>query len=88
MELKSYQKEVIADLAHYLELVVKLQSPAKAHHNILFVPESLVRKECCGGPWWYAGLCERASRRAPYMRQGAYRRWQDLHRRQFSAHDF
>lgn len=31
MELKSYQKEVIADLAHYLELVVELQSPAKAY---------------------------------------------------------
>ena len=27
MELKSYQKEVIADLARYLELVVELQSP-------------------------------------------------------------
>ena len=25
MELKSYQKEVIADLARYLELVVELQ---------------------------------------------------------------
>ena len=33
MELKSYQKEVIADLAHYLELVVKLQSPAKAYQT-------------------------------------------------------
>lgn len=31
MELKSYQKEVIADLARYLELVVELQSPAKAY---------------------------------------------------------
>ena len=28
MELKFYQKEVIADLARYLELVVELQSPA------------------------------------------------------------
>ena len=33
MELKSYQKEVIADLARYLELVVELQSPAKAYHT-------------------------------------------------------
>ena len=31
MELKSYQKEVLADLARYLELVVELQSPAKAY---------------------------------------------------------
>lgn len=31
MELKSYQKEVIADLARYLELVVELQSLAKAY---------------------------------------------------------
>ena len=30
MELKSYQKEVIADLARYLELVVEMQSQAKA----------------------------------------------------------
>lgn len=34
MELKSYQKEVIADLAHYLELVVELQSPAKAYQAL------------------------------------------------------
>lgn len=34
MELKSYQKEVIADLARYLELVVELQSPAKAYHTL------------------------------------------------------
>lgn len=34
MELKSYQKEVIADLARYLELVVELQSPAKAYQAI------------------------------------------------------
>ena len=31
MELKSYQKEVLADLARYLELVVERQSPAKAY---------------------------------------------------------
>ena len=31
MELKSYQKEVLADLVRYLELVVELQSPAKAY---------------------------------------------------------
>ena len=31
MELKSYQKEVLADLARYLELVVELQSPTKAY---------------------------------------------------------
>ena len=31
MELISYQKEVIADLARYLELVVELQSLAKAY---------------------------------------------------------
>ena len=31
MKLKSYQKEVLADLARYLELVVELQSPAKAY---------------------------------------------------------
>ena len=34
MELKSYQKEVIADLARYLELVVELQSPAKAYQAL------------------------------------------------------
>lgn len=34
MELKPYQKEVIADLARYLELVVELQSPAKAYHTL------------------------------------------------------
>lgn len=34
MELKSYQKEVIADLARYLELVVELQSPAKAYQEL------------------------------------------------------
>ena len=34
MELKSYQKEVIADLARYLELVVELQSPAKAYQTL------------------------------------------------------
>lgn len=34
MELKSYQKEVIADLARYLEMVVELQSPAKAYHTL------------------------------------------------------
>ena len=34
MELKSYQKEVIADLARYLELVVELQSPAKAYQSL------------------------------------------------------
>ena len=34
MELKSYQKEVIADLACYLELVVELQSPAKAYQTL------------------------------------------------------
>lgn len=36
MELKPYQKEVIADLARYLELMIELQSPAeayKAHWN-------------------------------------------------------
>ena len=33
MELKSYQIEVIADLARYLELVVELQSPAKAYQS-------------------------------------------------------
>ena len=70
MELKSYQKEVIADLAHYLELVVKLQSPAKAYQTFWNEKNVVV------------------GRRAPCMRQGAYRRWQDLHRRQFSAHDF
>ena len=31
MELKSYQKTVIADLARYLELVVERQSPARAY---------------------------------------------------------
>ena len=34
MELKSYQKEVIADLARYLELVVELQNPAKAYQAL------------------------------------------------------
>lgn len=34
MELKSYQKEVVADLARYLELVVELQSPAKAYQTL------------------------------------------------------
>ena len=34
MELKSYQKEVIADLARYLELVVELQSPSKAYQAL------------------------------------------------------
>ena len=34
MELKSYQKEVIANLARYLELVVELQSPAKAYQAL------------------------------------------------------
>ena len=34
MELKSYQKEVIADLTRYLELVVELQSPAKAYQTL------------------------------------------------------
>ena len=34
MELKSYQKEIIADLARYLELVVELQSPAKAYQAL------------------------------------------------------
>ena len=34
MELKSYQKEVIADLARYLELVVKLQSPSNAYETL------------------------------------------------------
>ena len=34
MELKPYQKEVIADLARYLELVVDLQSPAKAYRAL------------------------------------------------------
>lgn len=34
MELKSYQKEVIADLARYLELVVERQNPAKAYQAL------------------------------------------------------
>ena len=34
MELKSYQKEVVADLARYLELVVELQNPAKAYQAL------------------------------------------------------
>ena len=34
MELKSYQKEVIAVLARYLVLVVEQQSPAKAYQAL------------------------------------------------------
>ena len=34
MELKSYQKEVLADLARYLALVVELQSPSKAYNAL------------------------------------------------------
>ena len=34
MELKSYQKEVITDLARYLELVVELQNPSKAYQAL------------------------------------------------------
>lgn len=33
MELKSYQKDVINDLSHYLDLVVELQSPSKAYQT-------------------------------------------------------
>ena len=47
MELKSYQKEVLADLARYLELVVERQSPAKAYRafwnekNVMVGPEGM-----------------------------------------------
>ena len=47
MELKSYQKEVLSDLARYLELVVEQQSPAKAYRafwnekNVMVGPEGM-----------------------------------------------
>ena len=47
MELKSYQKEVLADLARYLELVVEQQSPAKAYRafwnekNVMVGPDGM-----------------------------------------------
>ena len=47
MELKSYQKEVLADLARYLELVVERQSPAKAYRafwnekNVMVGPDGM-----------------------------------------------
>ena len=54
MELKSYQKEVIADLARYLELVVELQSPAKAYQVVVERERTFMV-----GLRRYAGLCER-----------------------------
>ena len=47
MELKSYQKEVIADLARYLELVVELQSPAKAYQALWNEKNVLVASAVC-----------------------------------------
>ena len=47
MELKSYQKEVIADLARYLELVVELQSPAKAYQALWNEKNVLVASAEC-----------------------------------------
>ena len=46
MELKSYQKEVIADLTRYLDLVVEQQSPAKAYQILWNEKNVLVG---CGG---------------------------------------
>ena len=47
MERKSYQKEVLADLARYLELVVERQSPVKAYRafwnekNVMVGPDGM-----------------------------------------------
>ena len=81
MELKSYQKEVIADLARYLELVVELQSPAKAYQTLWNEKNVLVG---FGGMPNYVNVLPGV----PHMCQGAHRRRQDLYRRQFSADDF
>ncbi len=82
MELKSYQKEVIADLARYLELVVELQSPAKAYQALWNKKNVLVG---FGGMPNYVNVLPR---RAPCVCQGAHRRRQDLYCRQFSADHF
>ena len=81
MELKSYQKEVIADLARYLELVVELQSPAKAYQTLWNEKNVLVG---FGGMPNYVNVLPGV----PHVRQGAHRRRQDLYCRQFSADDF
>ena len=54
MELKSYQKEVIADLARYLELVVEQQSPAKAYQALWNEKNVLVG---FGGMPNYVNIC-------------------------------
>ncbi|MFR1481104.1 MAG: hypothetical protein ACLSB9_38180 [Hydrogeniiclostridium mannosilyticum] len=82
MELKSYQKEVIADLARYLELVVELQSPAKAYQTLWNEKNVLVGFD--GMPNYVNVLPG-----VPHVcAKGAHRRRQDLYRRQFSADDF
>lgn len=82
MELKSYQKEVIADLARYLELVVELQSPAKAYQALWNEKNVLVG---FGGMPDYVNVLPGVP---PCLCQSAYWRRQDLYCGQFPADDF
>lgn len=84
MELKSYQKEVITDLARYLELVVDLQNPAKAYET--FWNDKNVRVGFGGMPN-YVNLCKYTSGRTPCVCKGAHWRGQNLYRCKFFTHD-